>query len=432
MNYAESASAVQLLSSRGWSEAASADTADLVLINTCSVRITAETRIAGRLAYFAALKKKRRFFLVLTGCMAERLHDEVKTRFPCVDAVVGMFEKHLFSDIFLAAEEGLPYVPTDETPAKGTYFFAPSSYAEGAFQSFVPIMNGCNKFCSYCIVPYVRGKEVSRSPKEILSEIDFLSEQGVREITLLGQSVNSYSWQEDGRNIDFPALLEMVADRAEERGAIKWIRFLSSHPRDFSDSLISIIASRPSICTMIHLPVQHGSSRILKAMNRGYTRESYIDLAEKIRSSIPDAALSTDILVGFPGETEDDLAEALSLMERVRFESAYMYHFNPREGTKAFSMPNQVPENVRKERLARVIELQMRISAEEMQKRVGKDVEVLVESPSRNNPDELFGHTERGEMVVFEDHLDKNLAGSFVNAKLLSLSGRTFRAKRAC
>ncbi len=433
MNYAESASVEQILISRGWSGASAAEDADLVLLNTCSVRITAETRIAGRLAYFAALKKKRRFFLVLTGCMAQRLHDEVRARFPCVDAVVGMFEKHIFPDVFLAAEEGRPYVPTDEVPAEGTYFFAPSSYSEGAFQSFVPIMNGCNNFCSYCIVPYVRGREVSRAPEEILREIDFLSEKGVREITLLGQNVNSYAWQGVAGAIDFPALLNMIADRAEEKGAIRWIRFLSSHPRDFSDKLITAIASRQIFCRMIHLPVQHGSTRILKAMNRGYTRDDYIALAEKIRSSIPDAALSTDMLVGFPGETEEDFLEVLSLMERVRFESAYMYHFNPREGTKAYSLPEQVPEEVRKERLARVIELQMRISAEEMEKRIGKSVDVLVESPSRNNPDELFGHTERGEMVVFEDRLGKGAAGSFARARLLCLRGKTFRAKiEAC
>lgn len=429
MNHAESSSVERILMSRGWSAAPSAEEADLVLINTCSVRITAETRVAGRLAYFAALKKRRRFFLILAGCMAERLHDEARERFPCIDAVVGMFEKHVFPDVFRAAEEGRPYVPADEKPAEGTYFFAPSSYSEGAFQSFVPIMNGCNNFCAYCIVPYVRGREVSRAPEDILREVDFLGERGVREITLLGQNVNSYAQAGPKGAIDFPDLLNMIADRAEGKGSIRWIRFLSSHPRDFSDKLIATIASRNVLCRMIHLPAQHGSTRVLRAMNRGYTREQYIALADKIRSSMPDAALSTDMLVGFPGETEEDFLEALSLMERVRFESAYMYHFNPREGTRAYSMPCQVPEEVRKERLARVIDLQMRISAEEMEKRVGKSVDVLVESPSRNNPDELFGHTERGEMAVFEDKIERSAQGSFVRARLLSLRGKTFRAR---
>ena len=429
MNHAESASIERILVERGWSKAASAEEAGLVIINTCSVRITAETRAAGRLAYFAALKKKRRFFLVLTGCMAERLRGEALERFPAIDAVIGTSERQAFPDVFRAAEEGRPYVPVDEAPAEGSCFFAPSSYSEGAFQSFVPIMNGCNNFCSYCIVPYVRGREVSRPPDEILKEIDFLSEKGIREITLLGQNVNSYAYGGGAGALGFPALLAMIADRAERGGSIRWIRFLSSHPRDFSDELIDTIAARPILCKMIHLPAQHGSTRILKAMNRGYTREEYIALADKIRSRVPDAALSTDILVGFPGETESDFDEVLTLMERARFESAYMYHFNPREGTKAYSLPDQVPEEIRKARLARVISLQARVSSEEMEKRVGKSVDVLVESPSRNNPDELFGHTERGEMVVFEDGLGKGDVGSFARARLLCLRGKTFRAR---
>lgn len=451
MNQAESASVEQLLLARGWSAAVSVEEADLVVVNTCSVRITAETRVFGRLAYFAALKKKRSFFLVLTGCMAQRLHDEIRAEFPCVDVVVGMFEKNVFPDVFQAVENNTPYVPVEEKPAGETYFFAPSSYSPGAFQSFVPIMNGCNNFCSYCIVPYVRGREVSRDPVEVVREVDSLIEKGVREITLLGQNVNSYRW-ENSETKGFPSLLSAIARRVKTvsgpcagasgsggRGDSTvvcaaplprlWIRFMSSHPKDFSDELIAVIASEESVCKMIHLPAQHGSSRVLKAMNRGYTREAYIALAEKIRRRIPDASLSTDILVGFPGETEEDVEELLSLMREVRFESAYMYHFNPREGTKAFSLPDQIPERVRKERLDRVISLQMRISAEEMRKRVGRIVPVLIESTSRNNPDELFGHTERGEMVVFEDALSARLIGSFVRAELLCLRGRTFRAK---
>ncbi len=434
MNQAESASVEQILLSRGWKKAPSAETAGLVIINTCSVRITAETRVFGRLAYFAALKKKRPFFLILTGCMAERLHDEIQKQFPCVDVVVGMFEKHIFPDVFQAFEKNAPYVPVEEKPAGETYFFAPSSYSQGSFQSFVPIMNGCNNFCSYCIVPYVRGREVSRDPGDILREIDSLFAKGVKEITLLGQNVNSYRWEGGSAAGDFPSLLSAVARVSEKNGgsglsSLKWIRFMSSHPKDFSEDLIGTIAAEKSVCKMIHLPAQHGSTRILKAMNRGYTREKYIALAEKIRKNIPDASLSTDILVGFPGETEKDFEEVLSLMEEIRFESAYMYHFNPREGTKAFSMPDQIPEQVRKERLDRVISLQMKISAEEMRKRVGKVVPVLVESVSRNNPDELFGHTERGEMVVFDGKLDGNLIGSFVQAELMCLRGKTFRAK---
>ena len=430
MNHAESASVSSLLLSRGWNERADGDSADLVIINTCSVRITAETRAAGRIAHYAGLKKKRALVLVVMGCMAERLRDSFGKKFPAVDYAVGMFERDIFSDLFTALEDGVPYVPVDEKPVYG-YHFAATSLENGAFQSFVPIMNGCNNFCSYCIVPYVRGREVSRSMQEILAELDILADRGVREITLLGQNVNSYRYTdpESGRCFDFPALLEEVVRKIEARGVIQWVRFTSSHPKDFSDELIDIIAREKALCKMIHLPVQNGSNRMLTAMNRKYTREGYLALVDRIRARIPEATLSTDILVGFPGETETDVEDTLSLMEQVRYDAAFMYHYNPREGTAAFDLPNRIPDVVKKERLARVIELQHRMSRERMRTRVGSDVCVLVESTSRNNPDELFGHTELGDMVVFSGKQDPSLVGHFVWCRLTGLRGRTFRAK---
>lgn len=430
MNHAESASVSGLLLSRGWIESPEGDSADLVIINTCSVRITAETRAAGRIAHYAGLKKKQRLFLVVMGCMAERLKDSFSTQFPSVDYVVGMFERAVFSDIFKALEDGTPYIPVDEKPVNG-YHFAATSLENGAFQSFVPIMNGCNNFCSYCIVPYVRGREVSRSLQEILAELDVLADRGVREITLLGQNVNSYRYAdpENGNRLDFPALLERIVRKIEERGVIRWVRFTSSHPKDFSDELIEVIAREKALCRMIHLPVQNGSNRMLKAMNRKYTREEYVSLVNRIRDRIPDATLSTDILVGFPGETEEDVEETLSLMKSVAYDAAFMYHYNPREGTAAYDLPNRIPDAVKKERLARVIEIQHRISRERMRARIGREYQVLVESPSRNNPDELFGHTELGDMVVFSGKQDPALVGHFVNCCLTGLRGRTFRAK---
>lgn len=430
MNQAESSSVEQLLNSRGWTAAPSADEADLVLINTCSVRITAETRALSRISRFCAQKKSRDLTVLVMGCMAERLRSELKKKYKRLDYVVGMYERELFSDIFAAIEQRRTYQPVDEKPVN-SYWFASSSWEKGSFQSYVPIMNGCNNFCSYCIVPYVRGREVSRPMSDILAELDLLADRGVCEVTLLGQNVNSYRWTdpETGELIDFPRLLEKIARRVEVKNRIRWIRFMSSHPKDLSEELIDVLARERVFCRFVHLPVQNGSDRILAQMNRKYTRESYLALVDRIRKRIPDIALSTDILVGFPGETEDDVQDTLELIRTVQYDAAFMYHYNPREGTAAFDMPNRVSEEVKKERLDRVIKLQHSISASLMKKRVGTVVDVLVESVSRNNPDELFGHTEFGEMVVFADKLDKALVGSFVRAELTSLRGRTFRAK---
>lgn len=430
MNYAESASVLELLLSRGWTESEKATVADLVIINTCSVRITAETRIIGRIAHYTGHKKNRPFVLIVMGCMAQRLHGEFLKQFPGVDYAVGMFERDIFSDLFTALESGVPYTPIEEKPVN-EYFFAPLSHEAGAFQSNIPIMNGCDNFCSYCIVPYVRGREVSRNLDEIIKEIALLEDRGVREITLLGQNVNSYRYTDPdtGKIYDFPALLELVARTIEKRGLIRWIRFLSSHPKDFSDELINVIAREPAVCSLVHLPVQHGSNRILTAMNRKYTREHYLSLVERIRERIGNVTISTDLLIGFPGETEADVEDTLSLIRTVAFDAAFMYHYNPREGTAAYTLPNRIPEPVKKERLARVIELQHQIGRERMLSRVDTEAIVLVESVSRNNPDELFGHTEQGEMVVFSGKQDRSLLGSFVRAYLTGLRGRTFRAK---
>jgi tRNA-2-methylthio-N6-dimethylallyladenosine synthase len=443
MNHAESASVAELLDERGWTANPDADTADLVIINTCSVRITAETRALSRISLFCSQKKRRDVRVLVMGCMAERLRSDLKKRFKKLDFVVGMFERDSFADIFRSIEDGSSYARasgadvasdaatvTDERPVNA-YHFASSSWEKGSFQTFVPIMNGCNNFCTYCIVPYVRGREVSRPMPEILDEFDSLADRGVREVTLLGQNVNSYAWLDPatGETVDFPALLERIARRVERKGLIRWVRFMSSHPKDLSDRLIEVIARERVFCRFLHLPVQHGSDRVLAAMNRRYTRAQYLALVDRVRARIPDVTLSTDILMGFPGETEEDVEETLELIRRVRYEVAFMYHYNPREGTKAFSLPNRIPEEVKKERLGRVIKLQHAVSAELMRERVGKTVTVLVESTSRNRAEELFGHTELGEMVVFSGTLDKTLIGRFVEAELTCLRGRTFRAK---
>jgi tRNA-2-methylthio-N6-dimethylallyladenosine synthase len=435
MNHAESSSVEQLLLVRGWTPAPAADSSDLIIINTCSVRITAETRALARINLFCSWKRKRDLTVMVMGCMAERLREELKIKYKKrLDYVVGMFERDRFSDIFQAIEAGRTFSADDAATgekAVNSYYFSSSSYEQGAFQAYVPIMNGCNNFCTYCIVPYVRGRELSRSMSDILGEFDDLADHGVREVTLLGQNVNSWRGEDPatGNIVGFPELLVQIARRIEKKNRIRWVRFMSSHPKDLSDALIEVIANERVFCRFLHLPVQHGSNRILAEMNRKYTRESYLALVDRIRSRIPDVTLSTDILIGFPGETEEDVQSTLDLIRDVRYEVAFMYHYNPREGTKAFDLPNRIPEEVKIERLNRVIKLQHAVSAELMKTHVGLTVPVLVESTSRNDPDELFGHTELGEMVVFPGKLDKGLIGHFIDAELTSLRGRTFRAK---
>lgn len=445
MNKAESSSVEQILIERGWNSVENPEDANLVIINTCSVRATAETRIHGRLGWYSALKKsqvkqnKTPITVVVMGCMAQRLLESLKKQFPVVDYVVGNFQKPFFTEIFEAVETGRKVNQLDETPV---YSFASTSYEQGSFSAFVPIMHGCNNFCTYCIVPYVRGREISRSPKDILSEIDQLSAHGVKEITLLGQNVNSFCWNEtksisetaseisakscDDKIILFPQLMKMIAEHLKKTNSpIKWVRFMSSHPKDLSDELIKVISEEEVLCKHIHLPVQHGSSNILQRMNRRYTREKYLDLVKKIKKQIPEVSLTTDILIGFPGETEDEFEETVSLMKEINYLAAYMYYYNPREGTPACSYENQIPMEDKKRRLAKIIDIQQEITKTEMKKQLGKTVKVLVENVSRDDESEMLGRTSRDERVVFK--ADKSLIGSFVEVKLESLNGNTFK-----
>ena len=344
MNIAESAAIEQLMIARGWTKSDCAEFADLVVINTCSVRATAENRIIGRLGWYTGLKALRNcepgaktrslekvvdfvkdgpkpFTLVVTGCMAERLLKTLQKEWPCVDYVVGTYAKQHFGQILEAVEN---HEKAGELRDDEKYEFAALSYEQGSFSAFVPIMHGCNNFCTYCIVPYVRGREISRSVNEILREIDVLSSYGVREITLLGQNVNSYKDESgtysgaentSGECVNFASLLKIIANHLEEqKSSIEWVRFMSSHPKDLSDEVIEVIANNKRICHHIHLPVQHGSSAVLKRMNRVYTREHYLELIDRVKKAIPDVSLTTDLMLGFPGETEEDVELTLDLM----------------------------------------------------------------------------------------------------------------------
>lgn len=462
MNSAESAAAEQRFLARGWMRAEDAEVADLVIINTCSVRATAENRIFGRLGWYAGLKALRScrpdaknkslekaaayvkdgakpLKVAVMGCMAERLQKSLRRDYPVVDYVIGTYAKQHLDDLIddIENEHGAAHSAVRVNRRDGiitedpVYSFAPISAEQGAFSTFVPIMNGCDNFCTYCIVPYVRGREVSRPVDAILAELDELNRRGVREIMLLGQNVNSYRGRRtaDGADteiVTFPGLLQIIADHlARTKSTIGWVRFDSSHPKDLSDELIAVIARNDCLCKGIHLAVQHGSDRILRAMNRHYTKADYLALVARIRAAIPGVAMTTDIMLGFPGETEDDVAELLDLLERVQFESAFMYYFNPREGTPAASMANQVPLAEKKRRLQRIIDVQLDITQREMARHVGATEKVLVERQSRDCADEVLAKTDRDERIAFR--ADTSLIGQFVTVRFDALNGNTFR-----
>jgi tRNA-2-methylthio-N6-dimethylallyladenosine synthase len=354
--------------------------------------------------------------------MAERLGGKLKEKFPEIDYVMGTQGRSFFPLILEAAETG-GRVSEDDSE-KPAFAFSPLHLEEGQFRSFVPVMHGCDNFCSYCVVPFVRGREVSRDPAAIAREIRLVGEKGAREITLLGQNITGYRWKDS--SLDFAGLLNMAADEAEKSG-IGRLRFLSANPRNFSEAAVEAMAARKVYCRHLHLPVQHGSDKILQAMNRGYTVEQYLRLVSLLRAAMPGITFSTDILAGFPGEDEADVEKTLALMEEVQFLYAYMYHFNPREGTAAFNLPGRIAEGEKRRRLARVIALQKKHTARLLKERLGSVEKVLVEGISRKNADELITRTEKDEMAAAPG--PASLIGSFATLTLSSLRGNTFRAE---
>jgi len=421
MNKAESEALENQLKRAGWQPALVQTDAELIILNTCSVRKTAENRIWGRIGFFKHQKLTRNIKLAIIGCMSERLKENLIKENDAVDIVVGNFEKHKFIEAVKSAFKGQKRVSFTKTIE---YKFNSFHSAGNSFKSFIPIMHGCNNFCSYCIVPYVRGREVSRDPYEILDEISRLEEKNVKEITLLGQNVNSYEYSLNNKIIDFPKLLLFLIDNIKK---IKWIRFLTSHPKDLSHKLIEVIKSSTLLCKHIHLPVQHGSNAVLKAMKRKYTREKYLSMIEQLKNRISDVSITTDILIGFPGESHEDFVDTVELLKEVRFNDAFTYRYNPREGTEAYNFEDNVPEEVKLERLSEIIELQRSISSEIKSRKIGKTVPVLVESISKKNRDELLCRTERDEMVVFPGSVKS--IGDIIDIELVSLSGNTFIGK---
>jgi tRNA-2-methylthio-N6-dimethylallyladenosine synthase len=424
MNKAESRYLEISFEHMGLTPADTPEQADIIILNTCSVRKTAEERIIGRLGYFTALKRKHEFELFVMGCMAERLRGSLKETFSSVDGVVGTFDKQTFLDNVRETVDKQHHLGSLFLD-KNEYEFPPA-YTNGRdITAFVPIMHGCNNYCTYCIVPYVRGREVSRGPASIVNEIAALDRSGCREITVLGQNVNSYSGSENGAVITFPELLERIVEATSDEIRI---RFLTSHPKDFSPNLISSIKEHDQLCRGIHLPVQSGSNAVLARMNRKYTREDYIEIITALKREIPDISVSTDLIVGFPGETEKDFRQTLELVKKVEFEDAFTYKYNPREGTTAYAFEDTVPEEEKKDRLQQLIDLQRSISINSKRKKIDNTVKVLIEGVSKKSNAELLGRTEYNEMVVFPG--EKKQVGAFTYVKLTSLSGNTFKGEQ--
>jgi tRNA-2-methylthio-N6-dimethylallyladenosine synthase len=416
MNVAESNALELQLKGAGLVPSDTAENADCAILNTCSVRKSAENRIWGRLGFFSHVKTLHPLTLIVTGCMAERLLEDMKKEAPQVDYVIGNNDKRRIVEVLTSSDrEHLEHLES--------FSFGETYYKSGDYTSYVPIMNGCNNFCSYCIVPYVRGREVSRPVEDVLFEVAVLSSKGVKEITLLGQNVNSYRFEENGTIVNFPDLLKRICAVA---GDIAWIRFESPHPKDFSDALIQVIKEEPKVAKHLHIPMQSGSTRILGLMNRRYTRESFLSLIRKIRKEIPQATYATDVMVGFPSETEEEYQETLSLLDEMGCIEAFMYYWNPREGTKAVDMEGQLEEETKGQRLEKLIALQHEIFTREKTLRAEGTVSVLVSQVSRNDKNQMLGRTEHNEMVVFTGSSE---VGSLVDVTLEGLKGNTYTGK---
>ena len=410
MNEHDSEIMAGLLIENGYVQASSRDEADIVIFNTCSIRENADKRFFGTLGQLKHRKEqeKENFTVCVCGCMMQQQHitDTLKAKYPWVDVVCGTHNFHelpkLLENLYTEKKKQFDIWPdggiTENLPAERLF----------RHKSFVNIMYGCNNFCSYCIVPYTRGRERSRRPQDILREVHHLSADGVREITLLGQNVNSYN----GEEADFTDLIYMLA----EVEGIERIRFMTSHPKDLSDKLIGAFRDCDKLCKYIHLPVQSGSDAVLKAMNRKYDRKRYFSLVEKLRDAVPDIAISTDIIVGFPGETEKDFEDTLDLAERVGYDSAFTFLYSMREGTPAAKSPDQIPEDIKHSRFNRLVDVINKSAASKNAGYIGSVKEVLVDGRSRNGSSAWEGRTDSFKLVNF--HGRDGLEGKLVNVRI--------------
>ena len=419
MNVADSEVVASIMEMAGYQLTEKLEEADAIFVNTCSVRDNAEQRVLGRLRFFQSLRRKKRLIIGVLGCMAERIKEDLIKDYH-VDLVAGPDSYMDLPNLVGAVERGEKAINVELSTQETYKDVIPLKLPGVHISGFVSIMRGCNNFCSYCIVPYTRGRERSRDVESILREIRDMREKGFKEVTLLGQNVNSYAYQQGERMIDFPRLLELVAQEAPEMR----VRFTTSHPKDMSDETLHVIAAYDNLCKAIHLPAQSGSSRILKIMNRKYTREWYLDRIAAIRRVLPDCAISTDLFCGFHSETEEDYEETLSLMREVGYDSAFLFKYSERPGTYAAKhLADDVPEEVKIRRLQGMIDLQNKLSEESNRRDIGKEFEVLVEGFSKRSREQLFGRTSQNKVVIF-DKRDYRV-GQFVRVKIVGASSAT-------
>lgn len=401
MNIADSEVVASIMETDGYGLTENMDEADAIFINTCSVRENAETKVLNKLEQLHHMRKKsgRKVVLGVLGCMAERVKEDLINNHNA-DLVVGPDSYMDLPNLVGAAEKGEKAINVELSTQETYKDVIPLKMSGLHISGFLSIMRGCNNFCTYCIVPYTRGRERSRSIQSILNEIDHMKEKGYREVTLLGQNVNSYLYTTpEGEEINFAKLLELIALRAPNMR----IRFTSPHPKDMSDETLLVMSKYHNICKHIHLPAQSGSNKILKVMNRNYTREWYLDRVSKIRSIMPDCGISTDMFCGFHSETEEDFQETLDLMKEVGYDSAFMFKYSERPGTYAAKrLPDDVPEEVKLDRLQRMINLQNELSEKSNKQDIGKVFEVLIEGFSKKSRDQLFGRTQQNKVVVFD------------------------------
>ncbi|MBO5540686.1 MAG: tRNA (N6-isopentenyl adenosine(37)-C2)-methylthiotransferase MiaB [Muribaculaceae bacterium] len=428
MNVADSEVVASVMQMAGYGTTESLDEADAILINTCSVRDNAEQRIFARLGQLNALRRRRphRLIVGVIGCMAERMKDVLISDHG-VDLVAGPDSYLQLPDLIAAAEQGQKAIDVQLSTTETYRDIIPQRIGGSRVSGFISIMRGCNNFCTYCIVPYTRGRERSREPQSILNELHDLQQRGFKEVTLLGQNVNSYLYKPtDGSEpVDLSALLTIVAQAAPEMR----VRFTTSNPEDLSDEIIDVMARHDNICNHIHLPVQSGSNKVLKLMNRKYTREWYLDRIARIRAAMPDCGISTDMFTGFHDETEEDFQETLSLMREVGFDSSFMFKYSERPGTYASKhLPDNVPEEVKIDRLNRMIALQNELSLASNQRDVGRTFEVLVEGYSKRSKDDMFGRTQQNKVIVFP--AGDTQVGDRVMCRVISASSATLKGEK--
>lgn len=425
MNVADSEVVASVMKMAGYEPCESLDEADAVFLNTCSVRDNAEQKIIHRLEALNAMRRKgRKLIIGVLGCMAERVKEGLLNEHG-VDLVAGPDAYLSLPDLIAQAEVGQKAMDIELSTTETYRDIVPERYCGSRISGFISIMRGCNNFCHYCIVPYTRGRERSRDVESILTEARDLEARNYKEITLLGQNVNSYCWtKEDGSEIRFPELLRTVARTVPGLR----IRFSTSHPKDMSDETLHVIAEEPNVCRHIHLPVQSGSDRILKLMNRKYTREWYMDRVAAIRRIIPDCGLSTDIFAGYCSETEEDYQLSLSLMRECGYDSSFMFKYSERPGTYASRhLPDDVPEEIKIRRLNELIALQNELSAESNQRCIGQEYEILVEGVSKRSKEQLFGRTEQNKVVVFDRGTHR--PGEYVRVRITESSSATLKGE---